>query len=150
MLSTSLICVLSSQMKPEFPHGLVRMSFCCMLVYLFFKMLVVMRKTYAGSYPPIPISLSSVSFMDCGRGSSLRFESGYPEDFRIGEDGTVYAKRTLRVSDRKGWSLEIHAKDKVTQEVWLTQVIFALPDTPKQVSLSLNCHFHTISVIRKP
>ncbi|XP_053470761.1 cadherin-2 [Ictalurus furcatus] len=78
-------------------------------------------------------ALLKVSFMDCGRGSSLRFESGYPEDFRIGEDGTVYAARTLRVSDRKGWSLEIRAKDKETQEVWLTQVIFALPDTPKQV-----------------
>lgn len=84
-----------------------------------------------------PSFSSSVSFTDCGRGSSLHFESDYPADFRIGEDGTVYAVRTLRISDRKGWNLEIHAKDEETQEVWLTQVTFALPDTPKQASLSL-------------
>ncbi|KAF7690210.1 hypothetical protein HF521_012014 [Silurus meridionalis] len=78
-------------------------------------------------------ALLKVSFTDCGRSSSLHFESSYPEDFRIGKDGTVYASRTLRVSEKKGWSLEISAKDKETQEVWLTQVTFTLPDTPKQM-----------------
>lgn len=92
--------------------------------------------------PPPPLLLFLVSFMDCGRGSSLRFESGYPADFRIGEDGTVYAARTLHVSDRKGQSLEISVKDKETQEAWLTHITFTLPDTPKQVScLSVCCHF---------
>ncbi|TSK58108.1 Cadherin-2 [Bagarius yarrelli] len=78
-------------------------------------------------------ALLKVSFMDCGKGSRLHFESGYPEDFRIGEDGTVYATRTLHVSNRKGWSLEIRARDKESKEVWQTQVTFALPDTPKQI-----------------
>ncbi|XP_027035406.1 cadherin-2 [Tachysurus fulvidraco] len=78
-------------------------------------------------------ALLKVSFIDCGKGSSLRFESSYPADFRIGQDGTVYATRTLRISDRKERSLEISAKDKERQGVWLTQVSFTLPDTPKQV-----------------
>lgn len=139
MFPTSLLDVLSSQMKPQFPHGLVRMSLCCMLMYLFLRCLLPRgngRLTY--TYPPTTsLCLPSVSFIDCGKGSSLRFESSYPADFRIGQDGTVYATRTLRISDRKEWSLEISAKDKERQGVWLTQVSFTLPDTPKQVSLRL-------------
>lgn len=102
----------------------------------------MLAHTHQPSRQSLFFSLSSVSFMDCGRGSSLRFESGYPADFRIGEDGTVYATRTMRVSDRKGWSLEITAKDMETHEVWLTHVTFALHDMPKQVYLNLFCHFH--------
>uniref|UniRef100_A0AAY5EJN2 Cadherin domain-containing protein n=1 Tax=Electrophorus electricus TaxID=8005 RepID=A0AAY5EJN2_ELEEL len=78
-------------------------------------------------------ALLKVSFVDCGRGSGLRFESGDPADFRIGADGTVYAARTLHLSERKGQSLKIRMKDAEAQEVWLTHVSFTLPNTPKQV-----------------
>uniref|UniRef100_A0A672PHP0 Cadherin-2-like n=1 Tax=Sinocyclocheilus grahami TaxID=75366 RepID=A0A672PHP0_SINGR len=66
----------------------------------------------------------AVDFVDCGRGSGLRFESGDPADFRIETDGTVVAARTLQLSDRKGRSFEIKAKDVKSQEQWLVHVNF--------------------------
>ncbi|KAG1964566.1 cadherin-2 [Pimephales promelas] len=74
--------------------------------------------------------LLKVDFVDCGRGSGLRFESGDPADFRIEADGTVFAARTLQLSDGKGRSLEIKAKDVKSQEHWLVHVNFT---QPKQV-----------------
>uniref|UniRef100_A0A672RQS2 Cadherin-2 n=1 Tax=Sinocyclocheilus grahami TaxID=75366 RepID=A0A672RQS2_SINGR len=79
----------------------------------------------------LSLSLSfAVDFVDCGRGSGLCFESGDPADFRIEADGTVFAARTLQLSDRKGRSLEIKAKDVKSQEEWLVHINFT---QPKQV-----------------
>lgn len=97
-------------------------------------------KTKAGLHSVHSLSLSlffAVDFVDCGRGSGLRFESGDPADFRIEADGTVFAARTLQLSDRKGRSLEIKAKDVKSQEQWLVHVNFT---QPKQVGSQARSH----------
>uniref|UniRef100_A0A672PQ46 Cadherin-2-like n=1 Tax=Sinocyclocheilus grahami TaxID=75366 RepID=A0A672PQ46_SINGR len=69
-------------------------------------------------FPPlIPLSLCLLVLLFLRSG--LRFESGDPADFRIETDGTVVAARTLQLSDRKGRSFEIKAKDVKSQEQWL-------------------------------
>uniref|UniRef100_A0A673G530 Cadherin-2-like n=1 Tax=Sinocyclocheilus rhinocerous TaxID=307959 RepID=A0A673G530_9TELE len=82
----------------------------------------------------------AVDFVDCGRGSGLRFESGDPADFRIEADGTVFAARTLQLSDRKGQSLEIKAKDVKSQEEWLVHINFT---QPKQVGSHALLHVNS-------
>ncbi|XP_030626703.1 cadherin-2 [Chanos chanos] len=78
-------------------------------------------------------ALLKVGFVDCDRGTNMRFESGDLADFRIRDDGTLFAARNLRMSDRKGRALKIKARDVESQEVWLTQVNFTWPSAPKQV-----------------
>uniref|UniRef100_A0A8B9HV90 Cadherin 2 n=1 Tax=Astyanax mexicanus TaxID=7994 RepID=A0A8B9HV90_ASTMX len=88
---------------------------------------------YSTLSAPLSLSLSLVSFVDCGRGSGLHFEIGDPADFRIAQDGTVYAARTLHLSEKTGRSLDIRVKDVESKEAWHTRVNFSLPNTPKQV-----------------
>lgn len=78
----------------------------------------------------------------------MRFESGDPADFRIEADGTVFAARTLQLSDGKGRSLEIKAKDVKSQEHWLVHVNFT---QPKQVGSKAhvntgNCDYVTAKI----
>ncbi len=107
---------------------------CDFLCACFFvKKIFCSLKTKAGLHSVHSLSLSlslAVDFVDCGRGSGLRFESGDPADFRIETDGTVFAARTLQLSDRKGRSLKIMSKDVKSQEEWLVHVNFT---QPKQV-----------------
>lgn len=70
----------------------------------------------------------------------MRFESGDPADFRIEADGKVFAARTLQLSDRKGRSLEIKAKDVKSQEEWLVHVNFT---QPKQVGSHALSHVNS-------
>lgn len=101
----------------------------CVLVFFFLRCLLFKNK---GSLT-LSLFLFAVDFVDCGRGSGLRFESGDPADFRIEADGTVFAARSLLLSDRKGRGVEIKAKDVKSQEQWLVHVNFT---QPKQVRKS--------------
>ncbi|TRY65028.1 hypothetical protein DNTS_015569 [Danionella cerebrum] len=78
----------------------------------------------------LSLLLFAVDFVDCGRGSGLRFETGDPADFRIEADGTVLAARMLQLSERKGRGLEIKAKDVKSHEQWTVHINFS---QPKQV-----------------
>ncbi|KAA8589896.1 hypothetical protein FQN60_013261, partial [Etheostoma spectabile] len=63
----------------------------------------------------------SVSFMDCGRGK-VWFQVGDSSDFRVSEEGTVYALRRLNLVG-KGNAVEVvYARDLQSKQVWKTRV----------------------------
>ncbi|XP_029285401.1 cadherin-2-like [Cottoperca gobio] len=63
----------------------------------------------------------TVSFMDCGRGG-VWIEVGDSSDFRVSEDGVVYALRRLSLVG-KGKAVEvIYARDLQSKQVWKTRV----------------------------
>ncbi|KAM4556750.1 cadherin-2 [Fundulus diaphanus] len=66
--------------------------------------------------------LFNVKFVSCGRGGLVRFECSNPSDFRIEDDGVVYAARTLQRTAAPASSLLIKAVDATTQQQWVTQV----------------------------
>ncbi|XP_032381673.1 cadherin-2 [Etheostoma spectabile] len=63
----------------------------------------------------------NVSFMDCGRGK-VWFQVGDSSDFRVSEEGTVYALRRLNLVG-KGNAVEVvYARDLQSKQVWKTRV----------------------------
>uniref|UniRef100_A0A673XSV0 Cadherin 2, type 1, N-cadherin (neuronal) n=1 Tax=Salmo trutta TaxID=8032 RepID=A0A673XSV0_SALTR len=70
--------------------------------------------------PLSPLSLPSVRFADCGLGDRVLLEVGDAVDFRLGEDGMVYARHALRLADRKRAFLVVRARDQKTKEEWNT------------------------------
>ncbi|KAL1022677.1 hypothetical protein UPYG_G00030870 [Umbra pygmaea] len=74
-------------------------------------------------------ALLTVKFTDCGLGQVL-MEVGDAEDFRLGEDGTVYARHALRLADRTRAFLVVRAKDLDTKEEWKTRVHLLRTDAP--------------------
>uniref|UniRef100_A0A673XTD9 Cadherin 2, type 1, N-cadherin (neuronal) n=1 Tax=Salmo trutta TaxID=8032 RepID=A0A673XTD9_SALTR len=72
--------------------------------------------------PLSPLSLPSVRFADCGLGDRVLLEVGDAVDFRLGEDGMVYARHALRLADRKRAFLVVRARDQKTKEEWNTRV----------------------------
>uniref|UniRef100_A0A673X480 Cadherin 2, type 1, N-cadherin (neuronal) n=1 Tax=Salmo trutta TaxID=8032 RepID=A0A673X480_SALTR len=69
--------------------------------------------------------LVTVSFTDCGLGDRVLLEVGDVGDFRLDEDGTVYARHAFRLADRKS-ALVVRAKDLETKEDWKTHVYLLL------------------------
>ncbi|XP_045543701.1 cadherin-2 isoform X2 [Salmo salar] len=61
-------------------------------------------------------------FADCGLGDRVLLEVGDAVDFRLGEDGMVYARHALRLADRKRAFLVVRARDQQTKEEWNTRV----------------------------
>uniref|UniRef100_A0A8C8MDW7 Cadherin domain-containing protein n=1 Tax=Oncorhynchus tshawytscha TaxID=74940 RepID=A0A8C8MDW7_ONCTS len=61
-----------------------------------------------------------VRFADCGLGDRVLLEVVDVEDFRLDEDGTVYARHAFRLADRKS-ALVVRARDLETKEDWKTQ-----------------------------
>uniref|UniRef100_A0A0S7EN94 CADH2 n=1 Tax=Poeciliopsis prolifica TaxID=188132 RepID=A0A0S7EN94_9TELE len=64
----------------------------------------------------------NVKFVSCGRGGLVRFECSNPSDFRIEDNGVVYAARTLQRTPAPASPLLIKAVDTTTQQQWVTQV----------------------------
>ncbi|KAJ8376830.1 hypothetical protein SKAU_G00074100 [Synaphobranchus kaupii] len=64
--------------------------------------------------------LLNVRFVDCGRSVRLQYRSSDPADFRIGDDGVLYAARTFRVPSRL--LVVVRAKDEGSRENWKTHV----------------------------
>ncbi|MBN3277791.1 CADH2 protein, partial [Polyodon spathula] len=63
----------------------------------------------------------SVRFVDCGRNGRLRYETTDPSDFRIGDDGVVYAARNVHISSKET-TFSVKARDTETQEQWQATV----------------------------
>ena len=81
----------------------------------------------------LSLSLPAVRFADCGLGDRVLLEVVDVEDFRLDEDGTVYARHAFRLADRKS-ALVVRARDLETKEDWKTHVYLLLrndgkPDT---------------------
>uniref|UniRef100_A0A8C8IMD1 Cadherin domain-containing protein n=1 Tax=Oncorhynchus tshawytscha TaxID=74940 RepID=A0A8C8IMD1_ONCTS len=64
--------------------------------------------------------LCKVRFADCGLGDRVLLEVVDVEDFRLDEDGTVYARHAFRLADRKS-ALVVRARDLETKEDWKTE-----------------------------
>uniref|UniRef100_A0A8C9SIJ6 Cadherin 2 n=1 Tax=Scleropages formosus TaxID=113540 RepID=A0A8C9SIJ6_SCLFO len=65
---------------------------------------------------------STVRFVDCSQRGHLQYKTSNPTDFRIGEDGVVYAARSFHASSIPATYLVVKAQDSTTQEVWQTRV----------------------------
>ncbi|XP_058494075.1 cadherin-2-like isoform X1 [Solea solea] len=65
----------------------------------------------------------NVSFMDCG-GGEVRFMVRGSSDFRVSEDGVVYAQRCLNLAGKKKVSTVVYAQDLQSKQVWKTRVHF--------------------------
>ncbi|XP_041102025.1 cadherin-2-like [Polyodon spathula] len=65
--------------------------------------------------------LLNVRFVDCGRNGRLRYETTDPSDFRIGDDGVVYAARNVHISSKET-TFSVKARDTETQEQWQATV----------------------------
>lgn len=90
----------------------------------------------------------SVSFVDCGRGK-VWFQAGDASDFRVSEDGMVYALRRLSLVG-KGNAVEVvYARDLQSKQVWKTRVhLHVRPHGnsmgPEQVSSSQELFPYTV------
>ncbi|KAJ8276833.1 hypothetical protein GJAV_G00068420 [Gymnothorax javanicus] len=65
-------------------------------------------------------ALLKVRFVDCGRSVRLRYRSSDPEDFRIGDDGVLFASRTFRVPAVH--TLVVRAEDEDSRQQWQTRI----------------------------
>ncbi|XP_042272322.1 cadherin-2-like isoform X1 [Thunnus maccoyii] len=72
---------------------------------------------------------SQLSFMNCG-GGKLWFEVGDASDFRMSEDGVVYALRRLSLAGKeKEVVVVVYARDLQSKQIWKTRVHLLLrPD----------------------
>lgn len=64
---------------------------------------------------------STVSFVDCG-GGKVWFKVGDSSDFRVSEDGVVYALRGLSLAGRNKAMVVLYAQDLQSKKVWKTRV----------------------------
>lgn len=77
----------------------------------------------------------AVRFRSCEAHRKVHFESSAPADFRIGDDGVVYAARSFQLSPEPT-EFFLYASDKETKEQW--QVIIKLGLDPKD-SVKVKC-----------
>lgn len=63
----------------------------------------------------------TVRFQSCDGNKKIHFGSSEPEDFRIDEDGVVYAERSFQLS-AEPTEFVVSAQDKETQEEWQMRV----------------------------
>ncbi|ERE83820.1 cadherin-2 [Cricetulus griseus] len=66
-----------------------------------------------------------VKFSNCNRKRKVQYESSEPADFKVDEDGTVYAVRSIPLTAEQAKFL-IYAQDKETQEKWQVAVNLSL------------------------
>ncbi|EMP36736.1 Cadherin-2, partial [Chelonia mydas] len=69
----------------------------------------------------------TVGFRSCDEKIKVQFESSEPADFRVGEDGVVYAARSFQLSTDPTEFI-VYAQDKETQQQW--QVVVKLSIEP--------------------
>ena len=66
-----------------------------------------------------------VKFSNCNGKRKVQYESSEPADFKVDEDGMVYAVRSFPLSSEHSKFL-IYAQDKETQEKWQVAVKLSL------------------------
>ncbi|PKU43306.1 hypothetical protein llap_6396 [Limosa lapponica baueri] len=67
------------------------------------------------------LSWEQMRFRSCDGNKKIHFGSSEPEDFRVGEDGVVYAERSFQLS-AEPTEFVVSAQDKETQEEWQMKV----------------------------
>uniref|UniRef100_A0A8C7VYI9 Cadherin 2, type 1, N-cadherin (neuronal) n=1 Tax=Oncorhynchus mykiss TaxID=8022 RepID=A0A8C7VYI9_ONCMY len=96
-------------------------AFCnntpCHLVCAYWDYHLFFNITMIQNTPP---AIECLRFADCGLGDRVLLEVVDVEDFRLDEDGTVYARHAFRLADRKS-TLVVRARDLETKEDWKTQ-----------------------------
>lgn len=70
----------------------------------------------------------AVNFSNCNGKRKVQYESSEPADFKVDEDGMVYAMRSFPLSSEHAKFL-IYAQDKETQEKWQVAVKLSLKPT---------------------
>uniref|UniRef100_A0A673X766 Cadherin 2, type 1, N-cadherin (neuronal) n=1 Tax=Salmo trutta TaxID=8032 RepID=A0A673X766_SALTR len=90
-----------------------------------------------------------LSFTDCGLGDRVLLEVGDVGDFRLDEDGTVYARHAFRLADRKS-ALVVRAKDLETKEDWKTHVLSNDVINPALWNEAMNTLNHSVREIVFP
>ncbi|CAO2593348.1 Cdh2 [Lemmus lemmus] len=83
----------------------------------------------------------TVKFSNCNQKRKVQYESSEPADFKVDEDGTVYAVRSFPLTAEQAKFL-IYAQDQETQEKWQVAVNLSLEPTlteePANVFLPFN------------
>ncbi|XP_040896662.1 cadherin-2-like [Toxotes jaculatrix] len=82
----------------------------------------------------------NMSFMDCG-GGKVWFEVRNSSDFRVSEDGVVYALRHLSLAGKENVFMVVYAQDLRSKQVWKARVhLYVRPSAnstrPEQVKPS--------------
>ncbi|PNI61563.1 CDH2 isoform 1 [Pan troglodytes] len=78
--------------------------------------------------------LLNVKFSNCNGKRKVQYESSEPADFKVDEDGMVYAVRSFPLSSEHAKFL-IYAQDKETQEKWQVAVKLSLKPTLTEESV---------------
>lgn len=79
----------------------------------------------------------TVKFSNCNGKRKVQYESSEPADFKVDEDGMVYAVRSFPLSSEHAKFL-IYAQDKETQEKWQVAVKLSLKPTLPEDSLKVS------------
>lgn len=78
----------------------------------------------------------AVKFSNCNGKRKVQYESSEPADFKVDEDGMVYAVRSFPLSSEHAKFL-IYAQDKETQEKWQVAVKLSLKPTLPEDSVKV-------------
>ncbi|CAO2593288.1 CDH2, partial [Lemmus lemmus] len=82
---------------------------------------------------------ASVKFSNCNQKRKVQYESSKPADFKVDEDGTVYAVRSFPLTAEQPKFL-IYAQDQETQEKWQVAVNLSLGPTLTEEPAKLRAH----------
>ncbi|TKS74180.1 Cadherin-2 Neural cadherin [Collichthys lucidus] len=66
-------------------------------------------------------AIFNVSFMDCG-GGKVWLEVGDPSDFRVSQNGSIYALRHVNLDGKGEAAVVVYARDLQSKQVWKTKV----------------------------
>lgn len=77
-----------------------------------------------------------MKFSNCNGKRKVQYESSEPADFKVDDDGMVYAVRSFPLSSQHAKFL-VYAQDKETQEKWQVAVKLSLKPTIPEESLKV-------------
>ncbi|EPY79126.1 cadherin-2 [Camelus ferus] len=93
---------------------------------------------------------NDVKFSNCNGKRKVQYESSEPADFKVDEDGMVYAVRSFPLSSEHSKFL-IYAQDKETQEKWQVAVKLSLkpasPEESVKVSIDIDVFSENVFLI---
>ncbi|CAO2593259.1 Cadherin-2 (Fragment), partial [Lemmus lemmus] len=81
----------------------------------------------------------TVKFSNCNQKRNVQYESSEPADFKVDEDGTVYAVRSFPLTAEQPKFL-IYAQDQETQEKWQVALNLSLGPTLTEEPAKLRAH----------
>lgn len=83
-------------------------------------------------------------FTDCGEQRQIHYETSNPTDFRIDDDGVIFAARTFDISPDQREFI-VYGHDEETRQFWHAAVNITLrpQHAQDQVGYSMASTFHT-------